>query len=331
MHLEISNDHIVCLKSGLGSGMSGNQIYTIFDKDRRPLFVIKVFKGCSGDFSREFFALKNFGRVINTPPVVEIEACVINNSPTFFLVMTYVEGSSFNSLLKDFLHEKAKSKREKLFKKLNHVYKKLGDSFGTIYSKTKTKALPIHSLYLPDLDIFNERVFSKLALFIDPTLMQNLKKYFSSHFALLHNSLLVRSYLHGDLNPENFLYNESEDRLWMLDFIDGSASIGKNGLAIGPSCVDVALMLRNIAHLKDYGFSNDECTTLYNAFPDHYTAAGGVIPSQEIMDLSSFFNLLEFLLWCHDTLPSQSTKDQEFLKKESRWATTELEKLVQKP
>jgi aminoglycoside phosphotransferase (APT) family kinase protein len=331
LKVEVPADQVILMKGGLGTGLSGNRIYKIVDKDKKPLFAIKVFKGCSGDFSREFFALKNFERFLCVPSVVEIDACAAENTTTFFLVMTYIEGSTLHSLLRNFIQAKEKTEKEKLFKTLIQAYVKLGDSFAAIHNATKTKPLPLHPIYLDELDTFSQRTFPKLASAMDPNLLQSAKEYFSSHFARIRDQLFVRNYLHGDTNPANFIYNKTTDRLWMIDLIEGTASVGKNGLAVGPPGCDVMRILNKILQLKDSWISEKEGLTLRSAFLSHYTAAGGVLPSKEVMDFVSFLNYVDFLLWYHDISPTLSEREQVALKKESLWVIKQLETLVRKP
>lgn len=296
MKLQVLPEQILLMRGGLRRGLSGDPIYRISDPMGRPLLAIKVFKKSRGKFSREFFTLTNHRRfplqTLHVPAPAGIGAAQVGDKRLYFLATEYISGISVYDLFVQLGAEKTAEERKKAFAKLLHVYQKLGTAMAEFHRADQSTPLPIHPAFQDLLQAFSTNAFLKFQGHFEAPFLQKLRQFFETHFALEQEKLFPRGYFHGDVNTGNWIYNPISDRLTLLDWPDGSFSVGKGGTPTGLAFYDIIQIRNELLTRQALGVTPEEIAQLDRVFVDTYTARGLTLPSPET---SRFFNCVDLI------------------------------------
>lgn len=317
MHLKVAQDQIKVFDSGIGKGLSGDRVYQVIDNDKRCVFVIKVFMNKRGKFSREFTSLMNHENLnINSfqiPRVQGVGASKVNNERVYFLAMNYISGISLYEMFKNLTSKHSLSvEREESFKKLLSIYGKLGKALSEFHLSSHGDSLPIHPVFGDLINAFYKNALLKFEGHLNPLTIHKLKIFFVAHLPLVTKKNLVRGYHHGDINAGNIIYDFKKDCLSIIDWPDGSFSIGKQGKPLGIPFFDLIQIKNELLNRKVQGMTEDEINQLYNTFEIEYKKKGLALPSIEIINFFTVFDLMGSLKWFIDRIDTFKSNSQEY-------------------
>lgn len=332
MGLEVLPKQIHLKKSGIGNGLSGDKIYIVSDKNQTPMFIIKVFMKSKGKFSREFHTLTNHENLklqtLNIPKVLGIGKAEMQNS-LFFLAIDYIPGISVFNLFRNLAnYQEESAEREEFLKKLVHIYEKLGEGLAEFHLSSKSHALPIHPVLQNLFKASTMHALIKLENHVDPIFLQKLRVFLEKNLSEMPQKIFDRGYYHGDLSVANLIHNPATDRLTLIDWPDGSFSVGKDGKPLGIPFYDLIQVKNELINMKIEGLTKKESSQLYNAFKSKYIERGLFFPSKEIMDLFSVLDLVGTLKWLIDKKEIFQKEEQEITKKIFQEKQQKLETLI---
>jgi len=305
LKLKVDPKQIQFMDGGLGKGLSGDRIYKVLDQNENPILIVKVFMKSRGKFSREFYTLMNHEGLnlkhMDIPTVLAIGSSRSENNPIYFLATNFVQGSSFYEMLTKLMTQKLGSaEREKSLKTLTHIYGKLGKAIAEIHCSRKSQPHFMHPAFTNLLRVFSKNAFKKLKEHLEPAFLAKLEQFFEKRFRTQSQKQFTLGYIHGDLNPGNVIYDSDTDRLAVLDWPDGSLSVGKNGTPTGIPFYDLIQIKNELVMRKSQGLTDGEGAQLYNAFLQQYTSHGGKLESAETMEFFSAVDLIGSLKWFLD-------------------------------
>lgn len=298
-------EQIQFMKGGLGKGLSGDRIYKIFDKENTPYCVVKVFMKSKGKCLREFFSLMNHStlnlKLLNLPMVMGVGASEFENRKVFFLATHYVQGTSVYDMFMTLLsHKEGSVERQKALKRLLHVYVKLAEGIAEYHRLSRGFSRSLHPTFVNLLNAFSKNAFIKFQGQLEPQFLKALQDFFEKALPLESQKQFICGYQHGDINGGNLIYNSGKDQLSLIDWPDGSFSIGQDGASMGRSFYDLIQIRHELLIKKTQGATEEEVAALDEVFMEKYTAEGGVLPSDETMKFFSCVDLMGSLKWFLD-------------------------------
>lgn len=329
MGIKVSPEQIQFLKGGLGKGLSGDQLYKVVDKHNHPLFVIKVYMKSRGKFSREFFSLLNHETLnlksLNIPTIVGMAASKIEDKRIYFLATNFIAGTSVYDMFMDLSkHKVGSAERGESFKKLIHIYSKLGNGIAELHQASKGDSGPLHPAFADLLKCFSKNAFLKFKDKLNPSFLKKLEDYFETNFSTESKKHFIRGYHHGDINTGNIIFNPVTDKLSIIDWPDGSFAVGKNGKPLGIPFYDIIQIKNELLNMKSLGVTEDETSQLYKVFESQYISSGLPLPSTETMNFFSSIDLMGSLKWFID---KKDIFEVNHLKMAEEIYRTKLEKL----
>lgn len=333
---QVDIDSVQAISNGLGQGLSGDRIYIISDARNGASFVIKTFMKPSGKFSREFFTMMNHERLqlqsLSIPKVRGIGKALFGNQHILFLAMDFVPGTSVYDLFGEYLAcDEKKPEKRAIFQKLLHIYRKLGDGMVELHQAAQTEALPLHPAYQQLLELFCEKAVAAFRRLVPPEISQILEEFIERSKASLFKMHFPRGYIHGDLNVGNIRYNQALDSLSVIDWPDGSLSVGQKNEAIGFSCYNVVQVENELLSRQAEGLTKEESKQLMRAFLEAYSSAGIKLPQGQIMDFFSVVDLLGALKWYVDKKETFRPKDSSAAKRQFEAKMAQLQRLLLNP
>lgn len=303
LELEEKNFHL--LPGGLGKGLSGDLLYRVEDGQGRSLMVIKSFLKSKGKFTREFHSLMNHKNLdlkqLHLPQVLGIGATEIDGKRIYFLALSYVPGVSFHSQFQNLIqHPPLSPKRMEAFSLLKRSYEKLGAAFAEFHSSTTTTAKPPHPAFLNLIQLFTFHAMERLKDHLEPDLLKQLTVFLETTFQNVKGKFFERGYLHGDLNAGNAIMNFVTDELTVLDWPDGSLSIGKDREPTGVSDCDIIQIRNELLTRLAFGVSKEEIEDLFITFRDEYLKTNSIKIDLETKRFFSCIDLMGSLKWFLD-------------------------------
>lgn len=317
LKLKLLTDKIQLLPSGIGQGLSGDLIYKILDKNQNCILVIKVYMKSKGKFSREFFSLLNHEKLnlnlFQFPKVAGFGASKINNQRIYFLAMDYIHGVSLHNFFTKLISYPVLSQgRDTSFNELLSIYSKLGRALAEFHVYSKGDSLPLHPLFINLFNAFYKNALKRFEGYLDPILIENINKYFQINLPIQTQKMFIRSYHHGDINAGNIIYENRADRLSIIDWSDGSLSIGKDGKPLGLPFFDLIQIKNELLSKKAQGATENEIIQLYNTFEEEYNKNGIPIPSRDTMNFFSSIDLMGSLKWFIDRVEQFKQDPDQF-------------------
>ncbi len=303
--ITVPTSQIQHIKGGLGKGLSGDQIYKVVNEKQQPILIIKVFMKSRGKFSREFFSLMNHEKLqlksLNIPKVTGIGSTQIQKKRVVFLAMNYIPGISLHQMFEELFMYKPKSlERQKSFTKLLHVYSKLGQGIAEFHQSSKGTQQFLHPILIDLLKNFSKNALKQIQSHCDLVFFKKLEAFLTEGIDYISQQPFSRGYIHGDINTGNIIYNPATNRLSIIDWPDGSFSIGKDGRPLGVSFYDLIQIKNELMTKKAQGLEEEEFDQLYSIFIEKYKSNEGTVPSDKALHFFTCIDILGSLKWFLD-------------------------------
>jgi hypothetical protein len=302
LNVRVLPGQIQFMKGGLGKGLSGDRIYKILDSMNRPRIVVKAFMRLRGKFMREFHVLESHNqlalRTLSIPRVLAIGSGTLDDRVLYFLAMDYIPGTSLYSTFRALSSCRLSTQeRQVAFESLRGSYAKLGNGMREFHSSTKSLALPLHPVFANLLELFSKNALRLLKQNFDPALWFQCNTFLNDGLQRERQKKFFRSYFHGDINTGNLIDNPITGQLSVIDWPDGSLSVGKDGEPMGVSFYDLIQIRNELLTKKIEGISDVEIETLYQDFLKEYMKEGLSLPSEETWRFFSAIDLMGSVSW----------------------------------
>jgi len=293
-------------------GLSGNPLFLVKNAQGDLLFVIKVFKGpfhADHNFMRELsgfqVAATIDGKSFTMVTARAVGKCVIGGERYGLLAISPAVGTSLADVMMKMIAylrmsqhspEMAAAIRQELVEAISlggHAFKRLGQVYAELHQLRAQKEVGIH----PSIVRYAEtklikvlRVLERDDHGIDRKVLQ---RYFYALLDRLQQEETIRSFVHGDPNPANFMYDAKTDSLYMVDLGGLIRAADCDGNPIGNRTVDFVGAIDGIEIDKLFGLPEQERARLVQAFVAGY----GTVPTKLERDFFTLLHRLRFLGW----------------------------------
>ena len=299
--LKVTEKQIQQVPAGIAGGFSGNLIFFINDKNKKPFLVVKVFKDpynmkSFGGFIMEASAFDIVAKLPNkelkTIFIKSIGKCTIDTKDFAIMALSLAPGTNLYDYISQILQSSHHS--AKRIETLNKGIYQLGRALAELNAAhigPKSALHPTFKKYI--LDAY-KRMLKRLQKNNHGINVSRFKTCFKTLLDNVEKQGVVRSFAYGDAHLGNFLYEEKTKTISMIDLASLHLSANRNGNPISTAALDYTRMLDS---LGIYGLTDEEYYTLKIAFHDGYVSNNGMIPSSAEMNFFQLFNRVWLAQW----------------------------------
>ena len=292
----------------------GNPLFFVRDSEGNLKYIVKVFNLSAprNTFAKELAGLQ-LASTIDSKGYRFVSAqavgkCRIGNSRYGLLAISPPVGISLKDLASELFASKKNSvERAEALGNLRRAFEKLGASFAELHRTRTEKKRGIHPAILRyGRELLSAKPLTSKGYGIDPMLLQ---KYFYSLANRAEGAEIKRSFAHGDIILDNFIYDPKSDALTMVNLAFFSDSADQEGNPIQHAMFDYVGLVEQIESFRN---SPDLTDKEYKGIKDAFTGAYGPPPGEGIGD--EFFTLLyrlSIIFWTSEILKWKADSSEE--------------------
>lgn len=258
---------------------SGSRLYFVRNQHGNLISVVKIF---NNPFNNKGLFLRNLvGFKIGTHisakhfQIIRCQSvgrCVVDGEEYGMIAMSPASGIEIQKLIVDLLHQPRNSqKRISMLQTIQKAMEKLGNALAELHQlHIRHNVLLDHSIIKNSHSLFANMIhlLKDNDYGIDS---EKLRSYFNFLIQKIQSVKLNATVSHGDAQLGNFLYDQYDNTVYMIDLesMDNSVS-RKNGHSIGNGAVDFMEVVELINMNKKFGLSTKEADALTQSFYQGY-------------------------------------------------------------
>ena len=289
-------------------GYSGDKVYIIWNKQKKSLGALKVFKEDSKNFFPEIFSLAYLKDAqipaFASPRIEALGKCEVNDNRYFLLCETAAPGCSLLGHYKNALP----------IEKLEKGMYKCGFSLAKLHQHLPGTITKIPADFEKRTREYLEKAAQNLTTFPQPGIdVKKLRELFERSLKEMGSEEIPAAVIHGDTKLVNVFYDPVTDEITWIDPPKLSESVHPSGSSIGIPIKDFYSFIADIP-FNQMGFfldaqhnvcskkliSDENIPLLVNAFCEGYQAGGGKLPTKKQLN---FFSLASHLYFAADPRP----------------------------
>jgi hypothetical protein len=290
------------IAGGGAEGLSGNSLF-ILNAAGKPAAIIKVFKEGKGEFVDELLALTTFKNLdlkhFFVPGVLAIGRSVSPAHQHLMIVEEFAPGKPlYTPLIEIFELPIDSPQRKEIFATFLIGMNELGKSLAELHTagnpETKPMIPGLQEAYLLDAEKGTKSFVEK-----DPAHADLGKKA----LALFKKGLEERGakplgYMHCDAHLGNYIWNEEQKKLAIIDVTESGVSVGKAFQPIGTPMLDFARILTEITYWSHWGLTEEETAQMQNSFLSGYRSINPAFSSDsKEVPLFQMINAYRYFEW----------------------------------
>lgn len=303
------------IAGGGAEGLSGNSLF-ILNAAGKPSAIIKVFKEGKGEFVDELLALTTFKNLhlkhFFVPGVFAIGRAVSPDHKHLMIVEEFAPGKPlYTPLITIFELPIDSPQRKEIFANfllgMNELGKSLAELHTTGNPETKPMIPGLQEAYLLDAAKGTKSFIEK-----DPAHADLAKQALTAfEKGLKERGAKPLGYMHSDAHLGNYIWDEEQKKLAIIDVTDSGVSVGQGFQPIGTPMLDFARILTEITYWSHWGLTDDETKQMQDSFLSGYRSINPAFSSDsKEVPLFQMINGYRYFEW--------STRMQDQLSEEVR-------------
>ncbi|MCD4782603.1 MAG: hypothetical protein K8T10_02105 [Candidatus Eremiobacteraeota bacterium] len=292
----------------------GNPLFLVRDSQGNLKYTVKIFHLSApwNTFTKELSGLQ-LASTIHSKVFCFVSAqavgkCRVDNNLYGLLATAPPAGESLAGLVSKISSTRQDSaERAEAFHNIQRAFGKLGAAFAELHNMRTEKKQGVHPAILKyGKELLCAKPLTSRSYGIDPMMLQ---KYFYSLANSASNTEIKRSYAHGDIILDNFIYDAKSDSLTMINLAFFSDSADQEGNPIQNAIFDYIGLIEQIEQFKN---SPDITKKEYREIKEAFLSAYGSPPAEGKGE--EFFTLLyrlAIVFWTSEILDWKTDSSEE--------------------
>ena len=301
--LKVNLENIKQSNGSPQAGLSGNPLFFIQDNQNDLKMVVKVFENPfdpTGEFISELsgFQLASTikGKNFNIISAKGVGKAVINGKTYGLIAISPASGTNMQDLVLKIIRRKPDSpERNEALDIAKQSFERLGKALAELHQIRTEKNVSIHYTLIERAKQNLNNVIRHLCDDNHGIDTKALKQYFEQLKNELKKVTTTRSIAHGDPHLGNFMYDEREGTIFIVDLSSFHFAADREGNPIQNAALDFMGILDIISVNKAFGMNEEEQAILRKAFTNSYGSTPTEI-EQKFFALERQLDTLSFFL-----------------------------------
>jgi|GEM_PF-2392738 hypothetical protein len=339
LEIKITDQQIQQVPAGPAGGFSGNLIFFINDKNKKPFLVVKIFKDpynaeSFGGFVMEasaFDIASTFpNKELNCISIKSVGKCTIDTKDFAIMALSLAPGINLHDYIIQIIPCPQESAlRIETFNKVQKSMYKFGKALAELHTTHIGSKNTLHPAFKKYILKSYRKMLKRLQKDNPGINISRFKTCFNSLLDKVENQKVVRSFAYGDAHLGNFLYEPQTGTMTIIDLASLHLSADRNGNPISTAALDYSRIPDTFSIYTRFGLTQNESDTLMKAFRKGYQDNNGTVPTQLEMTFFKLFNdvwLTGFLL---KQIEKKSAFVDEGFKKVTEYNIEQIKKTIE--